>query len=48
MKKGQIVEGFDLDYDIKICDSPNDVKDIIFEKNKIKVRNTLTVDKNGD
>lgn len=27
--------GFDLDYDIKICDTPNEVKDIIFEKNKI-------------
>ena len=28
-------EGFDLDYDIKICDTPNEVRDIIFEKNKI-------------
>lgn len=28
-------DGFDLDYDIKICDTPNEVKDIIFEKNKI-------------
>lgn len=28
-------EGFDLDYEIKICDTPNEVKDIIFEKNKI-------------
>lgn len=28
-------EGFDLDYDIKICDDPNEVRDIIFEKNKI-------------
>ena len=27
--------GFDLDYDIKICDTPNEVRDIIFEKNKI-------------
>ena len=26
---------FDLDYDIKICDTPNEVRDIIFEKNKI-------------
>lgn len=28
--------GFDLDYDIRICDTPNEVKDLIFEKNKIK------------
>lgn len=28
-------DGFDLDYDIKICDTPNEVKNIIFEKNKI-------------
>lgn len=28
-------EGFDLDYDIKICDNPNEVRDMIFEKNKI-------------
>lgn len=28
-------QGFDLDYDIKICDTPNEVRDIIFEKNKI-------------
>ncbi len=28
-------EGFDLDYEIKICDTPNEVRDIIFEKNKI-------------
>lgn len=27
--------GFDLDYDIKICDTPNEVRDIIFENNKI-------------
>lgn len=26
---------FDLDYDIKIGDTPNEVRDIIFEKNKI-------------
>ena len=28
-------EGFDLDYEIKICDTPNEVRDISFEKNKI-------------
>jgi hypothetical protein len=28
-------DGFDIDYDIKICDTPNEVRDIIFEKNKI-------------
>ena len=28
-------DGFDLDYDIKVCDSPIEVRDIIFEKNKI-------------
>lgn len=28
--------GFDLDYDIRICDTPNEVRDLIFEKNKIK------------
>lgn len=28
--------GFDLDYDIRICDTPNKVRDLIFEKNKIK------------
>lgn len=28
-------DGFDLDYDIKICDTPNEVKEIIFQKNKI-------------
>lgn len=28
-------DGFDFDYDIKICDTPNEVRDIIFEKNKI-------------
>ncbi len=27
-------DGFDLDYDIKICDTPNEVRDIIFEKIK--------------
>lgn len=25
---------FDLDYDIRICDTPNEVRDLIFEKNK--------------
>ena len=28
-------EGFDLDYDIRICDTPNEVRNLIFEKNKI-------------
>lgn len=28
-------DGLDLDYDIKVCDSPTEVRDIIFEKNKI-------------
>lgn len=28
-------DSFDLDYDIKICDTPNEVRDLIFEKNKI-------------
>ena len=28
-------EGFDLDYDIEIYDSPNEVRDKVFEKNKI-------------
>ena len=28
--------GFDLDYDIRICNTPNEVRDLIFEKNKIK------------
>lgn len=28
-------DGFELDYDIKVCDSPTEVRDIIFEKNKI-------------
>lgn len=28
-------DGFDLDYDIRICNSPNEVRDLIFEKNKI-------------
>ena len=28
--------GFDLDYDIRICDTPNELRDLIFEKNKIK------------
>lgn len=28
-------DGFDLDYDIKICDTPNEVRDRIFEKNQI-------------
>ena len=28
-------DGFDLDYEIKVCDTPNEVRDIIFEKNKI-------------
>lgn len=28
-------DGFDLDYDIRICDTPNEVRDLIFEKNKI-------------
>lgn len=34
-------EGFDLDYDIKICDDPNEVRDIIFEKNKINNKTRL-------
>ncbi len=25
---------FDLDYDVRICDTPNEVRDLIFEKNK--------------
>ena len=25
---------FDMDYDIRICDTPNEVRDLIFEKNK--------------
>lgn len=29
-------DGFDLDYDIRICNTPNEVRDLIFEKNKIK------------
>ncbi|MCR5146992.1 MAG: DUF2075 domain-containing protein [Clostridia bacterium] len=28
-------DGFDLDYDIRICNTPNEVRDLIFEKNKI-------------
>ncbi|MBQ2937472.1 MAG: DUF2075 domain-containing protein [Clostridia bacterium] len=28
-------DGFELDYDIKVCDSPTEVRDIIFERNKI-------------
>ena len=28
-------DGFELDYEIKVCDSPTEVRDIIFEKNKI-------------
>ncbi len=28
-------DGFDIDYDIQIMDNPNDVKDKIFELNKI-------------
>ena len=28
-------DGFDLDYDIRICDTPSEVRDLIFEKNKI-------------
>lgn len=28
-------DGFDLDYDIKVCDTPNEVRDLIFEKNII-------------
>ena len=28
-------DGFELDYEIKVCDSPKEVRDIIFEKNKI-------------
>lgn len=28
-------DGLDLDYDVKICDTPNEVRNIIFEKNKI-------------
>lgn len=27
-------DGFDLDYDIRVCDTPNEVRDLIFEKNK--------------
>ena len=29
-------DGFDLDYDIRICNTPNEVRNLIFEKNKIK------------
>lgn len=28
-------DGFDLYYDIRICDTPNEIRDLIFEKNKI-------------
>ena len=28
-------DGFELDYDIKVCDSPTEVRNIIFEKNRI-------------
>lgn len=28
-------DGFELDYEIKVCDSPTEVRDIIFEKNQI-------------
>ena len=28
-------DGFDLDYDIRVCDTPNEVRDLIFEKNMI-------------
>ncbi len=28
-------DSFDLDYDIRVCDTPNEVRDLIFEKNKI-------------
>ena len=34
-------EGFDLDYDIEILDSPNEVRDKIFEKNKINNKSRL-------
>lgn len=33
--------GFDLDYDIRICDTPNEVRDLIFEKNKINNKSRL-------
>jgi hypothetical protein len=29
-------DGFDLDYDIRVCDTPNEVRDLIFERNKEK------------
>lgn len=33
--------GFDLDYDIRICNTPNEVRDLIFEKNKINNKSRL-------
>ncbi len=35
IKKTGNSDGFELDYEIKVCDSPTEVRDIIFEKNKI-------------
>lgn len=32
---------FDLDYDIRICDTPNEVKDLIFEKNRENNRSRI-------
>ncbi len=29
------VDGFDMDYDLQVMDNPNDMKDLIYEKNKI-------------
>lgn len=34
-------DGFDLDYDIRVLDTPNEVRDIIFEKNKINNKSRL-------
>ena len=39
-------DGFDIDYDIQIMDNPNDVKDKIFELNKINNKEKQDYEKN--
>lgn len=41
IKKTANSDGFDLDYDIKICDDPNELRNLIFEKNKINNKSRL-------
>lgn len=40
----EATDEFDYDYDIRICDTPDQVRNLIFEKNKINNKSRMGLD----